>query len=91
MILIRASLPVPSLWLDIFQKIKALGYNGVSFYAAWVLHEPKPGSFSAEGIFDWEPYFDAAKKSGVYLVAVSMKDKSSTLADQAATWSIYQC
>jgi beta-galactosidase GanA len=79
MILICASLPVPSLWLDIFQKIKALGYNGVSFYAAWVLHEPKPGSFSAEGIFDWEPYFEAAKKSGVYLVAVSMKDKSLTL------------
>jgi beta-galactosidase GanA len=75
MILKWARLPVPSLWLDIFQKIKALGYNGVSFYAAWVLHEPKPGSFSAEGIFDWEPYFDAAKKSGVYLVAVSSKDK----------------
>ncbi|CAO2656033.1 Nn.00g048360.m01.CDS01 [Neocucurbitaria sp. VM-36] len=62
-------LPVPSLWLDIFQKIKALGYNGVSFYAAWVLHEPKPGAFSAEGIFDWDPFFDAAKKAGVYLVA----------------------
>ncbi|PSN75410.1 hypothetical protein BS50DRAFT_39549 [Corynespora cassiicola Philippines] len=62
-------LPVPSLWLDIFQKIRALGYNGVSLYSAWVLHEPKPGSFSAEGLFDWEPYFDAAKKAGVYLVA----------------------
>ncbi|KAH9880193.1 hypothetical protein J1614_002219 [Plenodomus biglobosus] len=62
-------LPVPSLWLDIFQKIKALGYNGVSLYSAWVLHEPKRGDFSAEGVFDWEPYFDAAKKAGVYLVA----------------------
>ena len=64
-------LPVPSLWLDIFQKIRAMGYNGVSFYSAWVLHEPKPGHFSAEGLFDWEPYFDAAKKAGIYLVAVS--------------------
>ncbi|KAF1950709.1 hypothetical protein CC80DRAFT_482347 [Byssothecium circinans] len=62
-------LPVPSLWLDIFQKIKALGYNGVSFYAAWVLHEPKPGHFQADGIYDWEPYFAAAKKAGVYLIA----------------------
>ncbi|KAF2128763.1 glycoside hydrolase family 35 protein [Dothidotthia symphoricarpi CBS 119687] len=62
-------LPVPSLWLDIFQKIKAMGYNGASFYSAWVLHEPKPGHFQAEGVFDWEPYFEAAKKAGVYLVA----------------------
>ena len=67
----RTSLPVPSLWLDVFQKIKAMGYNGVSFYSAWALHEPKPGHFSAEGVFDWEPFFDAAKKVGVYLIAVS--------------------
>ncbi|KZM26721.1 uncharacterized protein EKO05_0008805 [Ascochyta rabiei] len=62
-------LPVPSLWLDIFQKIKALGYNGVSIYTPWVLHEPKSGSFQAEGVFDYEPFFDAAKKAGIYLVA----------------------
>ncbi|KAF1843596.1 glycoside hydrolase family 35 protein [Cucurbitaria berberidis CBS 394.84] len=62
-------LPVPGLWLDVFQKIKALGYNGVSFYAAWFLHEGKRGSFSAEGVFDWEPFFDAAKKAGIYLIA----------------------
>jgi beta-galactosidase GanA len=47
-----------------------LGYNGVSFYSAWALHEPKHGSFQAEGIWDWEPYFDAAKEAGIYLVAV---------------------
>jgi beta-galactosidase GanA len=61
---------VPSLWLDIFQKIKALGYNGVSIYTPWVLHEPKPGSFQAEGVFDYGPFFEAAKEAGVYLVAV---------------------
>jgi hypothetical protein len=54
-------LPVPGLWLDIFQKIKAMGYNGVSIYTAWVLHEPKPGSFQAEGIFGYESFFEAAK------------------------------
>ena len=72
-----SSLPVPSLWLDVFQKIKALGYNGVSFYTAWVLHVGKPGDFRAEGIFDWEPYFDAAKKAGVYLIAVSQNGPHS--------------
>ena len=28
-------LPVPGLWLDVFQKIRALGYTGVSFYTDW--------------------------------------------------------
>ena len=28
-------LPVPSLWLDVFQKIKSAGFSGVSFYADW--------------------------------------------------------
>ena len=32
-------LPSPGLWLDIFQKIKAMGYNGVSFYTDWGLLE----------------------------------------------------
>lgn len=29
-------LPVPGLWLDVFQKIRALGYTGVSIYIDWV-------------------------------------------------------
>ncbi|CAC9893365.1 unnamed protein product [Aureobasidium pullulans] len=62
-------LPVPSLWLDVFQKIKALGYNGVSFYVDWALVEGKQGDFSAEGIFAWEPFFEAATKAGIYLIA----------------------
>lgn len=28
-------LPVPGLWLDILQKMKALGFNAVSFYTDW--------------------------------------------------------
>ena len=28
-------LPVAGLWLDIFQKIKAAGFSGVSFYTDW--------------------------------------------------------
>jgi len=53
------------LWLDVFQKIKALGYNGVSFYVDWALVEGKQGDFSAEGIFAWEPFFEAATKAGI--------------------------
>ena len=32
-------LPAPGQWLDVFQKIRALGYNGVSFYVDWSLLE----------------------------------------------------
>jgi beta-galactosidase GanA len=76
-------LPVPSLWLDVFQKIKALGYNGVSFYVDWALVEGKQGDFTAEGIFAWEPFFEAAQQAGIYLIAVSlMYQYSYNLADQ---------
>ncbi|GME65761.1 Glycoside hydrolase family 35 [Neofusicoccum parvum] len=62
-------LPVPTLWLDVFHKIKALGFNGVSFYVHWALLEGTPGEFTAEGVFAWEPFFDAAKEAGIYLLA----------------------
>jgi beta-galactosidase GanA len=68
-------LPVPSLWLDIFQKIKAIGFNAVSFYADWALLEGKQGNFSAAGVFAFEPFFDAAKAAGIYLIAVSANTK----------------
>jgi hypothetical protein len=62
-------LPVPDLWLDVFQKIKALGFNAVSFYVHWALLEGKPGHYSAEGVFAFEPFFAAAKEAGIYLIA----------------------
>ncbi|KAF2279491.1 uncharacterized protein EI97DRAFT_439828 [Westerdykella ornata] len=62
-------LPVPDLWLDVFQKIKALGFNGVSFYVDWALLEGKPGVYRAEGVFALEPFFEAAQKAGIYLLA----------------------
>lgn len=62
-------LPVPGLWLDIFQKIKALGYTGVSFYVDWRLLEGKQGEFTAEGVFAFKPFFDAAAEAGLYLLA----------------------
>ncbi|KAH7388838.1 beta-galactosidase precursor [Pyrenochaeta sp. MPI-SDFR-AT-0127] len=62
-------LPVPDLYLDVFQKIKALGYNGVSFYVDWALLEGKPGAYREEGVFDLQPFFDAALEAGIYLIA----------------------
>ncbi|KAG6010445.1 hypothetical protein E4U21_006446 [Claviceps maximensis] len=62
-------LPVPSLYLDVFEKIRAMGFNLVSFYVDWALLEGKQGEFRADGIFDLAPFFDAAKKAGIYLLA----------------------
>lgn len=62
-------LPVADLYLDVFQKIKALGLNCVSFYVDWALLEGKPGVYEADGIFALEPFFDAAKEAGIYLLA----------------------
>lgn len=63
------SLPVPGLWLDIFQKVKALGFNTVSYYLDWALLEGKAGDFSADGVFALEPFYDAATAAGIYLIA----------------------
>ena len=62
-------LPVPSLWLDVFQKVRALGFNTVSFYVDWALLEGNPGEFTAEGVFALEPFFEAARKAGLWLIA----------------------
>lgn len=61
---------MPSLWLDVFQKVKALGFNGVSFYTDWALLEGQPGQFRADGVFALEPLFEAASAAGIYLLAV---------------------
>jgi beta-galactosidase len=55
--------------LQVFQKIRAMGYTGVSFYVHWALLEGKPGTFLADGIFDLQPFFDAASQAGIYLLA----------------------
>lgn len=80
-------MPVQSLHLDVFQKIKyvvltvdfltltqytsrrAMGFNAVSFYVFWGIHEPKRGTVSFEGFRDLQPFFDAAMKAGLYLIA----------------------
>jgi beta-galactosidase GanA len=60
---------VPALWLDLFQKVKAVGFNCVSFYVDWALLEGKPGEYFAEGVLALEPFYSAAKTAGVYLIA----------------------
>ncbi|KAH9915075.1 glycoside hydrolase superfamily [Fomitopsis serialis] len=60
-------LPVPDLWLDIFQKMAAAGLNGASVYIHWALTNPAPGVLDFD---DWralQPIYDAAKQAGLFI------------------------
>ncbi|GJF00021.1 glycoside hydrolase family 35 protein [Phanerochaete sordida] len=61
-------LPVPDLWLDIFQKMVAAGLNSVSIYIHWGLTNPAPGVLDFN---DWralQPMFKAAEQAGIFIV-----------------------
>ncbi|KAI1103222.1 glycoside hydrolase family 35 protein [Jackrogersella minutella] len=62
-------LPSPGLWLDVFQKIKALGFNAVTFYTYWGLVEGTQGKVRFDGVFALEELFKAAAEAGIYLIA----------------------
>ena len=63
-------LPVPSLWLDVLQKVRALGFNAVSIYIDWALLEGKPGEFISEGALSVKSFFDSALEAGIWVIAV---------------------
>ncbi|KAH9850132.1 glycoside hydrolase superfamily [Lenzites betulinus] len=61
-------LPVPDLWLDIFQKFVAAGLNAVSIYIHMGATNPAPGVLDFN---DWRalaPIYDAAKLAGILIV-----------------------
>src|SRR5204863_499958 len=45
-------LPSPDLSLDIFQKMKAAGFNATSLYFDWGYHSPAPGMYDFAGVLD---------------------------------------
>jgi len=61
-------LPVPSLWLDILQKVKAAGLNAVSVYTHWGLSNPAPGVIDFDSFRALQPLFDAARTAGVWII-----------------------
>ncbi|KAF8074062.1 glycoside hydrolase family 35 protein [Lyophyllum atratum] len=61
-------LPVPSLWPDILQKIKAAGLNAVSVYTHMGLINPSRGVVDFGGFRALQPLYDAAKAAGIWIV-----------------------
>ena len=62
-------LPSPDLWLDIFQKMKAAGFNSTSLYFDWDYHSPAPGVYDFTGVRDVDKLLDMAEQAGLYVIA----------------------
>ncbi|WP_431873773.1 beta-galactosidase [Amycolatopsis sacchari] len=62
-------LPSPDLWLDIFQKMKAAGFNATSLYFDWGYHSPRQGVYDFTGIRDLDKLLDMAQQAGLYVIA----------------------
>jgi beta-galactosidase GanA len=62
-------LPSPDLWLDIFQKMKAAGFNAVSLYFDWDYHSPTPGVYDFTGVRNLDKLLDEAQQAGLYVIA----------------------
>jgi beta-galactosidase GanA len=62
-------LPSPDLWLDIFQKMKAAGFNATSLYFDWGYHSAAPGRYDFSGVRDVDKLLDYAQQAGLYVIA----------------------
>ncbi|KGF83310.1 beta-galactosidase [Massilia sp. JS1662] len=62
-------LPDPAQWRDVIQKMKALGFNGVSFYFDWAYHSPAPGVYDFSGVRNVERALEIAEEEGMYVIA----------------------
>jgi hypothetical protein len=62
-------LPSPALWRDVLQKMKALGFNTVSFYFDWAYHSPAPGVYDFSGVRDVDRLLSMAEEEGLYVIA----------------------
>ncbi|KAM0720179.1 hypothetical protein Q7P37_004315 [Cladosporium fusiforme] len=62
-------LPVPELWVDVLQKVKAAGFNTFSVYGNWGWHSPKDGILDFEtGAHNFSRLFDIAQDLGLYVI-----------------------
>jgi len=62
-------LPNPSLWRDVIQKMKALGFNGVAFYFDWGYHSSAPGVYDFSHVRNVERALEIAEEEGMYVIA----------------------
>jgi len=57
-----------SQWRDRFRKLRAAGMNTVTFYCAWIFHEPRRGEWCFEGNLDLGAFMDMAHDEGLFTI-----------------------
>ncbi|KAI0473496.1 beta-galactosidase B [Xylariaceae sp. FL0804] len=61
--------PVPQLWRDLLEKVKAAGFNAFSIYNHWYYHNPVPGVLDFEhGAHNFTEIMTLAKELGLYMI-----------------------
>ncbi|RYP74313.1 hypothetical protein DL770_007623 [Monosporascus sp. CRB-9-2] len=61
--------PVPELWRDLLEKVRAAGFNAFSIYNHWGWHNPVPGVLDFEsGAHDFTTLLTLAKELGMYVI-----------------------
>jgi len=61
-------LPSPDLWRDVFEKMKAGGFNTICCYFDWGYHSPKAGLYDFSGIRDLDKFLTLAAQVGLYVI-----------------------
>ena len=62
-------IPVPELWEDILQKIKAAGCNAFTFYGHWGFHAPTADTLDfSSGAHNFTRLFEIAHNIGLYVL-----------------------
>ncbi|KAI1363862.1 glycoside hydrolase superfamily [Xylaria arbuscula] len=61
--------PVPELWRDLLEKVKAAGFNAFSIYNHWGYHNPLPDVLDFEnGAHNFTQILTLAKELGMYMI-----------------------
>ncbi|KAI5782710.1 putative beta-galactosidase C [Geopyxis carbonaria] len=82
-------LPVPELWLDLFQKLRATGFNAVSIYFFWAYHSPNEDTLDFKtGAKDIQRLFDYAAEAGIWVISrAGPYINAETTAGGVALWT----
>lgn len=68
-------LPGTDDWRDMFQKMRASGFNAVSLYFFWGLHSTEPGQFDFTGLKDIDLLLTMAEEEGLHGRASGVPDE----------------
>ena len=56
------------LWQDRMRKVRAAGFNAIQFVIPWHLHEPQPGQYNFEGMYDLNAFIQMAQDQDLYVL-----------------------